>query len=86
MKFYIIIGLKINSKFTLNFGYHLGDNKHYQCLVHQHKVVLNIRDLLISICIIKTYRDDDCMLKNVASIYCDYCVFNIKYVHTIKIK
>ena len=26
MKFYIIIGLKINSKFTLNFGYHLGDN------------------------------------------------------------
>ncbi len=25
MKFYIIIGLKINSKFTLNFGYHLGD-------------------------------------------------------------
>jgi len=25
VKFYIIIGLKINSKFTLNFGYHLGD-------------------------------------------------------------
>lgn len=30
MKFYIILGLKINRKFTLKFGYHLGDWKYWK--------------------------------------------------------